>query len=364
MAGQRFGARWTYAAVGVVGLVAMVGVPLAPMLLSGTALFLALVLAQATLGLAQGPVFPVFASALERWFPQRLWALGNGLQAMWMNIGGAITPLLIVVLTKHFGWQGALLWTALPVAVVTVVWVSYARDWPRQHSRITAAELAELPPAGVAAEAEAAAAVTIPRMLKVIAKRDVLLAALSYLCMNYAFYLISVWSYIYLVQVRHFEGIDSGIAGMVPWLGAGIGAGIGGGVSDRLALRWGARWGYRMLPLLSLPLAGVMLLVAAHVTTAYASVAALAAAFGLVELNEGAYWAATMRLARADTGAATGVLNTGGNVGGLLSVPIVGYLSEAGSWNLAFATGTLFALLAAGLWLLIDATRYEDENHG
>jgi sugar phosphate permease len=83
-------------------------------------------------------------------------------------------------------------------------------------------------------------------------------------------------------------------------------------------------------------------------------VLALTAAFGAIEINEGAYWAATMHVAGADTGAATGVLNTGGNVGGIVCQPIIAALSGAGLWNAAFASGSLFALAAAGAWLVID----------
>ena len=88
-----------------------------------------------------------------------------------------------------------------------------------------------------------------------------------------------------------------------------------------------------------------------------AVVAVWAIAFALVEFNEGAYWAATMRVARADTGAATGVLNTGGNFGGILVGPVLGYLSGIGAWNGAFALGAIFCLVAAALWLLVDTDR-------
>jgi sugar phosphate permease len=66
-----------------------------------------------------------------------------------------------------------------------------------------------------------------------------------------------------------------------------------------------------------------------------------------------------MRVARQDTGAATGVLNTGANLGGVVTQPIVGALSGAGAWGGAFITGTALALLAACLWLLVDAGRHE-----
>jgi sugar phosphate permease len=175
--------------------------------------------------------------------------------------------------------------------------------------------------------------------------------------MNYAFYLLSYWSFLYLVQVRHFSGLESGFVGMAPWIGAAIGAVSGGYLSDGLAERLGIRWGFRLVPLITLPIVAVLLLVTIHVTSPYAAVVALAAAFGAIEINEGAYWAATMHIARTDTGAATGVLNTGGNVGGIICQPVVAALSGMGLWNGAFASGSFFALVAAGTWLFINSDR-------
>jgi sugar phosphate permease len=81
----------------------------------------------------------------------------------------------------------------------------------------------------------------------------------------------------------------------------------------------------------------------------------LATAFCAIEINEGGYWAATMHVARTDSGAATGVLNTGGNVGGIVCQPIVAALSGAGMWSGAFVSASLFALAAAAAWLLVDS---------
>jgi predicted MFS family arabinose efflux permease len=61
-----------------------------------------------------------------------------------------------------------------------------------------------------------------------------------------------------------------------------------------------------------------------------------------------------MFVARSDTMAATGILNTGGNIGGLIGIPIVAYLSGGGHWTMAFAIGTGSAVLGALLWLRID----------
>ena len=351
--GQRFGARLTYTGVGLIGLMATIATPLAPVLLAGTALFIALLLAQGLLGASQGPVFPLFAGVSQVWFPERQWAFVNGLVSSGMNLGGALTPLLIVLLTAHFGWQGALLWVALPAMVLTALWAWYGRDTPQEHPSVSEAELAELPARAVSNHQP----MTRARLVRILSNHNVLLLAFSYLCLNYAFYLLSSWSFLYLVQVRHFGGLASGVAGMLPWVGAGIGAGVGGYVSDWLVVRLGFRYGYHLIPICSLPLAALLLLICIGVSTPYAAVSALVLAFLSIELNEGAYWAATMRVAGADTAAATGVLNTGGNIGGIIVQPVVGALSGSGHWQAAFVSGAVFALLAALCWLRVNCAK-------
>lgn len=351
--GQRFGARLSYIAVGLLGLTAMVLTPVAPAMAGGAVLFALLLLAQILLGASQGPVFPMFAAVVQSWFPERRWAYVNGMQSAGMDLGGLIAAPLLVFLMQGAGWKGALYWLAVPAIVLTIWWGWYGRDTPEQHPSVTPAEIDELGDSDRAP----APPLTMRRLLGITTDRDVLLLSVSYLCMNIAFYLLSTWSYIYLVEVRHLEGLDSAWSGAMPWLGAAIGAAIGGEVSDRLAIRMGARWGYRLVPLVTMPFAGLMLLVATHVSTPHAAVAALTVAFCAIEFNEGAYWAATMRVARADTAAATGVLNTGGNVGGILTNVGMGVLVDAGAWNAAFITGTVVSLIAAALWLLIDPDR-------
>jgi len=91
--------------------------------------------------------------------------------------------------------------------------------------------------------------------------------------------------------------------------------------------------------------------------TVAAAVAALALCFACVELNEGPYWAAIMHVGRADAMAASGLLNTGGNAGGLVATPIVAYLSGHHAWTPAFLIGAGFAVASAAGWLLVDPTR-------
>ncbi|MFM7709053.1 MAG: MFS transporter, partial [Gammaproteobacteria bacterium] len=345
--GQRFGPRAVFTGIGLIGVVATLATALPSYLLAGAALLVVLILAQALLGFGQGPVFPVFATVVERWFPSRQFGLANGVISSGMLLGGALTPPLLVALIAAVGWQQAILATALPALLLTLGWWHFGRDRPEQHRRVTAEELAELDPAPPAPP------LTFARMGEVLRDRNILLLALSYLCMNFVFYTIMSWSFLYLVEQRGLKGLESGLMAMIPWIGAAVGAAAGGVLADRLAQRHGATRGYRLLPLLSLPLGALMLVAIPAAASAALAVAALTLAFFAMEINEGPYWAATMSIARADTGAATGVLNTGGNTGGIICQPLVAWLVASGDWTAAWITGAGFALVAAALWLAV-----------
>jgi len=101
----------------------------------------------------------------------------------------------------------------------------------------------------------------------------------------------------------------------------------------------------------------VLQFAAVDATNPYLAVVALALCFAAVELNEGPYWAAIMHVGRSDSMAAGGLLNTGGNLGGLICTPIVAYLSGHQAWTPAFLIGMGFAAVSAALWLVVDPTR-------
>jgi hypothetical protein len=119
------------------------------------------------------------------------------------------------------------------------------------------------------------------------------------------------------------------------------------------------------VPLIALPVAGALLLVSVDAANPYWAVAGLATCFAAVELNEGAYWGAAMTVGRGDTMAVSGVMNTGGNLGGIIGIPIVAYLSGEHLWRTAFVIGAGFAVASALAWLGIevDHPAGADANH-
>jgi sugar phosphate permease len=355
--GQRQGARRTFVIIGLAAFLATIGMPLAPYMLGGAGLFAALLGAQLLLGCSQAELSPVSAGVFEVWFPPRQWTSVQGLQTMGLALGAALTGPLLASLMSTMGWQRALLWVSLPAIGLIAVWAWYGRNTPREHPSVSTQELAEI---GTQELALVDSKIDFRQLLKILENRNVLLLAASYLCMNYSFYLLSNWVFLYLVQDRHFSVLESGWLSIAPPLAAAAGAGAGGLLTGYLCRRCGNRWGYRLVPLIAMPVAGALLLISVHAANPYFAVAGLAACFAAVELNEGAYWGAAMTVGRGDTMAVSGVMNTGGNLGGIIGIPIVGYLSGEHLWHAAFVLGAVFSCVCAVAWLWIEVEQPVD----
>lgn len=348
--GQRFGARLTLVACSALALTATMMTAAAPSLFAGTAAFVVLLLSQLLLGVAQAPVFPATAGATESWFPRRQWSFAQGLMSCGLNLGSAATPPAIAILMVAMSWQAALLLAGTPLVALTLFWYVRARDLPADDPRVSSEELEELQPA----ESPTHTFPSARRVVALLFDRSLLCLTMSYLVMNFVFYFLTFWCFLYFRQERHFSTIDSGWLAAAPFIAAGAGAAIGGGVCDALRKRLGERWGFRAAPLVVLPISGLALVAAAGAPSAISAEIALCTAFAAIEVTEGIYWAAAMRIAGSDSMLATGILNTGGNIGGIIGTPVVAMLTAQHSWNAAFLTGAACAVVAALLWFGVD----------
>lgn len=350
--GAWLGARRALTAVGIVGLLATAMTVAAPVVATGFAVFATLLVARALLGVGQAALFPVSSGAFASWLPVERWGFAQGLQVGCAWIAAAATPPMVAILMERFGWQAALAYTSAPAILLTAVWYGYGRDRPHEHPGIPAGELV-----GLALTAPVAERPTLARMRALLGNRQLLLVTLSYLLTNYVFYLVTFWCFLYLVQERKFSVLESGWLASVPFLVAAVASTAGGSVSDWLVSRLGEGRGRRLLPVTTLPLAAAFLYLTVTAADPYCALVALSLAFAAVELNEGPVWAAAMRVAPADAMASTGVLNTGGNLGGVLATPVIAFLSAQGDWHWVFITGAALSLASAVLWLWIDASK-------
>ena len=307
-------------------------------------------------GVAHAPIFPVATGGMvANWFPVSAWGLPNGLSSAGLTLGAAATGPLIVALTASVGWRGSFFATAPLAFVLAAVWWRYTRDHPSQHPGVTPSELALIEAdrpwtAGAASERGIWKAA--------LRNREIRLLTASYFCMNYVFYLFFNWFFYYLTEVRHFPNQAGGNFIGAQWLVGAVTATLGGIVCDRLTVRFGPTTGCRLTIMTGLLLSAPLLIAGALTRDPTMAVILLCLSFGCAELTDGAFWAATMRMGGKHVAAATGVLNTGGNVVSGVGALLVPLTAAAFGWVAAVSTGAVFAVIGALLWIWIRVDRH------
>ena len=315
---------------------------------SATGAMVSLVVVRFLLGVGNAPLFPVYAGTVANWFPVGNWAFPNAVGNVGLTLGQAALGPLVTLLIVKFGWRESF-YVLAPLGILAGAWwYAYGRDRPAEHRAVSKAE-SDLINSGRAPQS---ASGSRGEWRKVLLQKDVLLLAGSYFCMNYVFYMFANWLFIYLVEARGFSLLESGWLYALPFVTGAALAAVGGLVCDALCRRIGARWGCRLPAMSGLILVAVFLVAGAYSINPYVAVTMLSLCFGFTQFTEGAFWSASTYAAGPHTATATGVMNTGGNAAGFLA-PVVGLMVDQLGWIATLASGSVFALTGAVLWLFI-----------
>jgi ACS family glucarate transporter-like MFS transporter len=309
--------------------------------------FVSLVAARFLFGIGEAGAFPNTSRSFARWFPVAERGAAHGWVFMGTRLGGAITPPLVVMLITAIGWRR----TFFAFGAIGVVWAwfwwRWFRDEPAGHRAVNAAELAIIQAGQEPAEA--------PRFKwGELLSPNLLLIYGMYFTMGYTLYFNLTWLPTYLKDVRGFTLQQAGwLSGIVLFTG-GIATYAGGKLTDALVLRYGLKIG-RSIGVLSLPIAGLLLIAAAMTENPLTAAILLAATLGVADLGVGACWAMCHDIGGRYAGIVTGAMNTWGNIGGALSPLVVGYaVGWWNSWTIPFYITAGVYFFGAVCTLLVD----------
>jgi ACS family glucarate transporter-like MFS transporter len=357
------GAWWALALMGLGSGLFVLATGATAWLFVPAALWLALVLVRAGVGVCMAPIYPASARIIAHWLPlpQRSWA--NGLVNGAAPVGIACTFFGFGSLIDLFDWPTAFVLTGIITVFVGVVWMLYARDYPEQHPGVNEAELWIIqgreesrknalspPPAGNISRPSRWLA-----WLSLLRNRSLVLLTVSYAAIGYFEYLFNFWSEYYFESVLHLGKDRSRLYSTILNLAMAVGMGLGGLLSDRLLRVWGYRWGRAAVPIGGMLLSAALLLVGIQVSEPNVIVFCFALALAAVGACEGPCWATAIELGGRRGGTAAGIFNTGGNVGGLIAPTLTPWISGRFGWGWGIALGSIACLLGVGLWLGIDA---------
>jgi ACS family glucarate transporter-like MFS transporter len=320
-----------------------------------------LILVRFLVGAVHAPIYPVMNVAVMKWFPVGGWALPLGLTSTGLTLGvAASTPVLAWMITA-FGWRMSFIYLAPLGVLAAALWWWYARDNPAEHPSVNEQEV-ELIMAGRSDSGENSGSGEKGHWLQVLKNRDVLLLTLSYSCMNFVYYIVFSWFFYYLVEVRGFSLTDAGFITSAQWIAGAAGGAIGGWLCDRMCRKFGLRWGCRWPVILGMVVSAVLLLAGAFHPSPAIAITMLVMCFFFNQLNEGPYWATSVAVGGKQAGTAGGVMNTGANAMGVINALLVPWFALVLGWTFAISSGAIFALVGAGLMLLVRADRTADDS--
>jgi ACS family glucarate transporter-like MFS transporter len=314
-----------------------------------------LFLARFLLGLAEAPSFPANARIVANWFPNSergtASAIFNSAQYFSIVVFGP----LMGWLTQSFGWRYVFLamgglGLAAAGAFAAVV------DTPTRHKRISKTEFDYIETGGALVHLDRSrvptskAPVRWQTLRQLLTNRMLLGIYLGQYCITALTYFYTTWFPIYLVQARGLSIMQAGFASAGPALCGWAGGILGGIVSDMLLKRGTSLTRARKLPIvIGLVISGAILLCNFTDSQALVLTFMSIAFFGKGVASLG--WAVLSDVApREVTGLSGSIFNTFGNVSGIVTPVIIGYIvSASGSFDLALLfvfTHSVVALLS------------------
>jgi MFS family permease len=289
-----------------------------------------LFLTRLALGVGEGSAFPTATRAMAAWTPRGQWGYAQGITHCFARLGNAVAPPIVA---------GLIIWV--------VVWAWYFRDDPRTHGDVSAAELAELP--GVRqGERETAIAWSEWRRLAWF----ILPVTAVDFCYGTTLWLFLTWIPSFFYESYQLNLGKSALNTMIVLFGGVVGDTLGGLISDWRLKRTGDLRRARC-DVIAVGLLGAVLFLVPVVLIhqLWVAVACLALAFFFSELVVAPIWSVPMDIAPRHAGTASGMMNLGFGIAGIVSPPLFGRLVDLTGWTYPFLCVALL-LLIGGLLAL------------
>ena len=306
---------------------------------------MSLVAARFLLGIGEGSAFPTATRALANWMAADRRGFAQGITHAAARLGNALTPPLIAFLIVALSWRDSFIIIGLISFAWVGLWWFYFRDDPREHKGVTKQELAVLPPVKIAGERKA---VPWARLL-----RRMLPVTLTDFCYGWTLWLFLNWIPSYFLHQHHLDIKKSAIFASGVFFAGVVGDTVGGVVSDRILRRTGDVARARVSVIVVGFLGAFAFMLPVLFTTDLLTITlCLSGAFFFAELIVAPIWAVPMDIAPQYSGTASGFMNFGFGLAGMISPVVFGLIIDmTGRWDLPFMASLGLLLAGAGLAL-------------
>lgn len=358
---DRLGTKAVYGATLVMWSVATILVGFVGKFTSDVSIALGLLFAlRFALGFIEAPSFPANSRVTVMWFPKEERGLATSLFASASYFAVAIFSPLAGWLTAKYGWPAPFFALGLIGIASAGVWLRVMHE-PRKHPRVSQAELDHMLAGGAMIDIDSTQERTSrPAMsgkaLRVLLSNRMLWCSyIGQYCVIALSYFFITWFPIYLVQARGMNIMEAGLATMVPAIAGFLGGIVGGVISDLLIRRgWSVSWA-RKTPYIVGMAVGCCLIFSAFTESNTVIVLLMTVAFFGKGAAAGAgTWAVVCDTApREAVGLAGAIFNCVGNIGGIVTPIVFGYIVQAtGGYTAGLYFVAAHCLVAAVIYLL------------
>lgn len=349
--GDKFGAR-------LILTVSCILVALSTAFTGMTAGVVSLCLLRLALGFGEGAAFPTATRAMSSWTPQAKWGFAQGIVHSFSRIGNAVAPPLVAGLLVWTSWRGSFVILGIATLCWPLVWVCFFRNDPRQHAGVTADELARLPSRETGQRPSAPWLALARRILPV---------TLVDFCYGWTLWLFLTWIPSFFFQNYRLNLQASALFSAGVFLAGIVGDTVGGVISDQILLKTGNLVAARRWVIVGGFIgAFVFLLPVVLVHRLNVAAISLSLAFFFAELIVAPIWSVPMDIAPSYAGSASGMMNFGFGIAGIVSPWSFGYLvDQTGSWVVPFIASLVLLPIGAALACRLRPDKpfiHENEN--
>jgi len=270
---------------------------------------------------------------IATYFPPKQRATATAIQSSVNTLGPAIASLVAAGIIAAYGWRSVFITLGFPGFLMALAIWFYVRDKPSEHPHMSSQELSELPAESVASTAKGAIAspgITFKELLKTPILWQMVLI---WFLFDITFWGFVSWLPSYLMKIRQFTLLQTGINGSIPFFVGTVGMLVGGYLSDRL--KGQRKWVFIPNALI----AGFLLYMTYSVESAQMAVVYQSISAFFMFIAFAAFWGLVIDAVPAHImGSGSATVNFGGQVAGFISPFVMGYLIDQakGSFNGAF----------------------------
>lgn len=301
-------------------------------------------------GAGEAGAFPNASVAVSRWFPVPERGRAFGIALMASQLGGALTPLLVVPLQAKYGWRASFFVFGAVGVIWSAVWYAWFRDSPAEKQGVTETELAET--RGL----DRTVRHTLPWGVALRSKNFWAVMGVA-ACYVYSLYFFQSWFHTFLVKSRGFSEKDL-LLSSLPFLVGALGNFAGGLVSNSLVRKLGLKQGRRAVGVAGLAVAGACAVGVMLTHEPVATLLLLSLVYGGITFQQPTMFAVCLDIGGEYTGAMTGAMNTASQSASFISSLAFGYLvAGTGSYDAPFIPMAALLFLGSWLWMKVDASQ-------